>query len=126
MREIDKVRSLSAEELVKYFGVDCSRCGKCNSDDDADKKTYDDCVKGNIEFFNEPHSLEDLGYNYSPNCHHISEYRIALSCGDDIVISINKKDKTITKYRVCGTFFTHEPLDITLEELKIIFKMLEN
>lgn len=56
MREIDRVRSLSAEELVKYFGVDCSRCGKCKSAEEVNKKSHDDCVKGNIEFFNEPHS----------------------------------------------------------------------
>lgn len=65
MREIDRVRSLSVEELVKYFGIDCSRCGKCKSAEEVDKKSYEDCVKGNVEFFSEPYSLEDLGYE----CH---------------------------------------------------------
>lgn len=118
MREIDKVRSLSAEELVKYFGVDCSRCGKCNSDDDADKKTYDDCVKGNIEFFNEPHSLEDLGYHRLD----IGNLNVWQGKNNQCEIRIDFEHKYCEKCLQISNL----SMPFTITELKIILKMLEN
>lgn len=121
MREIDKVRSLSAEELVKYFGVDCSRCGKCNSDEEADKKTYDDCVKGNIEFFNEPHSLEDLGYECRVNVWSDKCYLKKLDDNRFIYLDVHYYNDTCKKYEVVDD--KQQPLCLELCELKIILKM---
>ena len=118
MREIDKVRSLSAEELVKYFGVDCSRCGKCKSDDDADKMTYNDCVKGNIEFFSEPHSLEDLGYERL----NVKNLNVWLGKNNQCEIKIDFEHKTFDKYLT----ITHLSMPFSMNEIKVILKMLEN
>lgn len=124
MREIDKIRSLSAEELVKYFGVDCARCGKCNSDEDADNKTYDDCVKGNIEFFNEPHSLEDLGYECHVNLCSDKCYSKKLDNDKFVYLDIHYNNNMCQKYEVVDD--KPQAVCIELSELKIILKMLEN
>lgn len=120
MREIDKVRSLSAEELVKYFGVDCSRCGKCKSAEEVNKKSYDDCVKGNIEFFEKENTLEDLGYKRLP-----SEFDDTLIYEDDdgLTIVIYTEIGACEKYYVSGG--ENLSLLLSLEELKIILQMLE-